>query len=152
MVIDEISVKIQGSDYMDFYTVPAIIALPFILMIVLSLVIPSKGTRKKRTAKYYSSPMVSVIYTISTIMLLGGGVFALLYLFDKDKFKFSFFIFNITLYSAVGIGLMIQNYMAVRLSRKTALAGGYHEGEISFKRVKEEDNLEVQPMVVEEID
>lgn len=137
---------------MSFYTVPAIIALPFIVIIVLSLVIPSKGAKKKRTAKYYSSSMVSVIYAISILMLLGGGVFALLYFVDKGIFKPFFFISNIALYSTVGIGLTIQNYMAVRLSKRTALAGGTHESEVSFSRVKKEEPPEVQPMVVEEIE
>ena len=137
---------------MDFYTVPAVIALPFIVIIVLSLVIPSKGAKKKRTGKYYSSPMVSVIYTISIIMLLGGGGFALLYFIDTEMFSLPFFISNIALYSMVGLGLMVQNYMAVRLSKKTALVGGTHENEVSFSRVKKEDQLEVQPMVVEEIE
>ncbi len=128
---------------MSTYTIPALIAFPFLIAIVLSILIPSKNSNKKRRAGYYSSTLVQVVYGFSVLFLIGGAVFAALLLMKSEVFTPNYYISNITLYSLVGIGLIVQNFNSVRHSRKIAISGAAREGEVTFSKAGDAPVMEV---------
>ncbi|MDP6156816.1 MAG: hypothetical protein QGH39_07445 [Candidatus Thermoplasmatota archaeon] len=128
---------------MSNYTVPAIIAFPFLVAIILSILIPSKNSSKKRRAGYYSSSLVQVVYSFSGLFLLGGGIFAALFLMGSQRFSEVYYISNITLYSLVGIGLITQNFLSIRQSRKIAIRGVTLTDEVTFSKAGDDVIMEV---------
>ena len=141
-----------GEDTVDFYTLPAILAAPFLLAIILSLLIPSKASKRARITGYYSSSLVGLVYFMGGVIFFSGLAFVLLFFLDRDMFSTEFFIANMILYPAAGIGIVLQNFIAVRRSRKTALSGETGRTEVAFRSVSDEEVMEIQPMVVEELD
>ena len=128
---------------MSTYTIPALIAFPFLIAIVLSILIPSKSSNKKRRAGYYSSMMVQVVYCFSVMFLIIGAIFAALFFMNSDRFTQNYFISNITLYSLVGIGLMVQNFLSIRQSRKIAMSGAISPDEVTFSKTGDDVVMEV---------
>jgi len=128
---------------MSSYTIPAMIAFPFLIAIVLSILIPSKSSNKKRKVGYYSSMLVQVVYIFSVLFLIGGAIFAVLFLTGSEKFTQNYYISNIALYSLVGIGLMAQNFLSVRHSRKIAITGAVSQGEVTFSKAGDDVVMEV---------
>ena len=141
-----------GEKIVDFHTLPAVLAAPFLLAIILSLLIPSKASKRARITGYYSSSLVGLVYFMGGVIFFSGLAFVLLFFLDRDMFSVEFFIANMTFYPAAGIAIVLQNFIAVRRSRKTALAGGIEKGEVAFISLAQEEIMEIQPMVVEELD
>lgn len=133
---------------MDFYILPAALSIPFIIVLFLSLFVPSKGSKMKRVERYYSSSLVNIIYGIAGTMLLCAAVFAVLYVLDSGMFLVEFSFLNIALYTGTGTTLALQNFLAVRRSKKAALSGVSFGKAVSF-RTEDDEAFEVAPMEVE---
>ena len=140
------------SENVDLYTTPIFLAIPFLVVMLLSLMIPSKRSGSRRIARYYSSPLVKLTYLISIVLLVGGAVFAGLFLLGNDAFSPLYYISNIGLYSLAGIGLVIQNMLGVRLSRRTAISGAGGSPDVTFAKVRDEQPREAQYMEVEPVE
>ena len=137
---------------MDLHTTPIFLAIPFLVAILLSLMIPSKRSRSRRITRYYSSPLVKLTYFVSVVLIIGGAVFAGLFLRGIDAFSPIYYISNISLYSLAGIGLVIQNMLGVRLSKRTAISGAGGDPDVTFAKVGDEEAREAQYMEVEPVE
>lgn len=128
-------------------------AVPFLIAIPLSLLIPSKKSSAARRTRYYASAMAKIVYAHSILLIFIAVLLAILYLSKSDMFSSEYLMTNILVYSVAGIGLLVQGFLGVRLSRKSALSGKGREKEISFARVAEQKGesaeVEEEPVVFE---
>ena len=137
---------------MDLHTTPIFLAIPFLVVILVSILIPSKRSGSIRITRYYSSPLVKLTYFISIVLIIGGAVFAGLFLLGNDAFSSLYYISNIGLYSLGGIGLVIQNMLGVRLSKRMAISGAGGGPDVTFTKVRNEIPRETQYMEVEPVE